>query len=111
MIALDAQHKTSFYPVEGGAPQPISNLESEDDIIGWGSDGTSLYLARVSEMPIRVYRFEPATGRRVLLKEVMPADPAGITGPNIILMTPDGKGYMYSIRRQLSDLYVVEGLK
>jgi eukaryotic-like serine/threonine-protein kinase len=111
VIALDAQHQTSFYPVEGGAAQAISNLEDEDDIIGWSSDGTSLYVARVNGMPIRVYRFEPATGRRVLLKEVVPADPAGITGPNIILMTPDGKGYMYSIRRQLSDLYVVEGLK
>jgi serine/threonine protein kinase/sugar lactone lactonase YvrE len=111
VIALDAQHQTSFYPVEGGAAQPISNLEDEDDIIGWSSDGTSLYVARVNGMPIRVYRFEPATGRRVLLKEVMPADPAGIAVPNIILMTPDGKGYMYSIRRHLSDLYVVEGLR
>ena len=111
VIALDAQHQTSFYPVGGGAAQPISNLEDEDDIIGWSSDNTSLYVARVNGMPIRVYKFEPATGRRVLLKEVMPADPAGITGPNIILMTPDGKGYMYSIRRQLSDLYLVGGLK
>ncbi len=30
---------------------------------------------------------------------------------SIIVMTPDGKGYVYSVRRVLSDLYVVEGLK
>jgi Tol biopolymer transport system component len=111
VIASDTQHKDSFYPVEGGAPQPILHLESEDRIIGWSSDGRSLYLARTQEMPIRVYRFDPATGRKELLKEVMPADPVGIFWPNFILMTPDGKGYVYSVRRMLSDLYLVEGLK
>ena len=110
VIASDAQHKDSFYPVEGGAPQPISHLENGEKIIGWSSDGRSLYLGRTREVPFRVYRFDPATGRKELLKEVMPADPAGI-GNNSILMTPDGKGYVYSVRRILSDLYLVEGLK
>jgi len=41
----------------------------------------------------------------------LPADLAGISSRNSILMTPDGKGYEYSVRRVLSDLYVVEGLK
>ncbi len=111
VIASDAQHQRSFYPVEGGAPQPIPHLESADKILGWTSDGHSLYLAQTQEMPIRVYRFDPAKGRRELLKEVLPADPAGIFAPNNIFMTPDGKGYVYSVRRMLSDLYVVEGLK
>jgi Tol biopolymer transport system component len=111
VIASDAQHQRSFYPVEGGAPQPISHLESGDEIIGWSSDGHSLYVAQILEMPIRVYRFDPSSGRRELFKEVMPADPAGIFWPTSILVTPDGKGYVASVRRMLSDLYVVEGLK
>jgi eukaryotic-like serine/threonine-protein kinase len=111
VIAADAQHQPSFYPVAGGAPQPISHLESVERIIGWTSDGRSLYLAVRHEMPIRVYRFDPATGRRELLKEIMPADTAGIFLSNRIQMTPDGKGYAYSVSRMLSDLYVVEGLK
>ena len=111
VIALDAQHNPSFYTVGGGAPRPISGLESEDNVIGWSSDGHSLYAARTQTMPIRVYKVDPVSGHRELIKEVIPADPAGIDSPNIILLTPDGKGYMYSIRRHLSDLYVVEGLK
>ncbi len=111
VIASDARNQRSFYPVEGGAPQPIPHLESGDEIIGWSNDGRSLYLAQTDEMPIRVYRFDPLTGHRELLKEVMPADLAGIFSPNNIFMTPDGKGYVYSVRRMLSDLYVVEGLK
>jgi hypothetical protein len=69
-MVSNAQHQRYFYPVEGGAPQPILHLESEDEIIGWSSDRRSLYLARTQEMPIRVYRFDPATGRKELLKEV-----------------------------------------
>jgi len=111
LIASDAQHQRSFYPVEGGAPQPVSHLESGDDIIGWSNDGRSLLLARIQEIPIKVYRLDPATGRKELLKEVMPADPSGIFWPNTILVTPDGKGYVASFRRMLSDLYVVGGLK
>jgi Tol biopolymer transport system component len=111
VIAADAQHQPSFYPLAGGAPQPISQLESKERIIGWTSDGHSLYLAVRQEMSIRVYRFDPSTGRRELLKEIMPADLAGVFGFNRIFMTPDGKGYAYSVSRVLSDLYVVEGLK
>lgn len=111
VIASDAQHQRSFYPVAGGASQPIQHLENEDAIIGWSSAGRSLYLARTQEMPLKVYQFDPVTGRKELLKEVTPADPAGIASPNGIFMTPDGKGYVYSLRRLLCDLYQVEGLK
>lgn len=111
LIASDAQGQRAFYPVEGGAPQPIQHLASADAIIGWSGDGRSLIVANVNEMPIRVYRFDPASGRKELLKEITPADPAGIFGYHYVFLTPDGKGYAYSVSRMLSDLYVVEGLK
>jgi hypothetical protein len=40
------------------------------------------------------------------------SDPAGL-GPdwNRVLVTPDGRGYVYGYSRQLSDLFVVQGLK
>lgn len=111
LIASDAQRQRSFYPVEGGAPQPILHLKSADEIIGWSGDGRSLYVANVNEMPIRVYRFDPSNGHKEMFKEIMPADPAGIFGYHYVFLTPDGKGYAYSVSRMLSDLYVVEGLK
>lgn len=45
--------------------------------------GTFALFARTQEMLIRVYRSDPSTGRKELLKEVMPADPAGIFWPNL----------------------------
>jgi Tol biopolymer transport system component len=111
LIASDTQGQRSFYPTEGGAPQPILHLKGADAIIGWSGNGRSLYVANVNEMPIRVYRFDPANGHKEMLKEIMPADPAGIFGYHYVFLTPDGKGYAYSVSRMLSDLYVVEGLK
>ena len=111
LIASDAQGQPFFYPVEGGAPQPILHLEGADTILGWSGDGRSLYVANLNEMPIRVYRFDPSNGHKERLKEIMPADPAGIFGYHYVRLTPDGKGYAYSVNRMLTDLYVVEGLK
>lgn len=45
MIASDSEHQRFFYPVEGGAPQPIADLDSADEIIGWCGNGRLLYVA------------------------------------------------------------------
>lgn len=44
-------------------------------------------------------------------KEFMPSDPAGVTLINPAFLTPDGRHYVYSFRRVLSDLYLAEGLR
>ncbi|HXY49769.1 MAG TPA: hypothetical protein VEI01_09995 [Terriglobales bacterium] len=41
----------------------------------------------------------------------MPAYTSGVTDIGPILVTPDGKSYLYEYGRTLSDLYVVEGIK
>lgn len=61
-------------------------------------------------MPAKVYRLEMATGRRELWKQLMPSDPAGVGLIDPILMTSDGKTFVYGYHRALSDLYLVEGL-
>ena len=45
------------------------------------------------------------TGRRDLLKEIVPTDPAAIHAHLTLVVTPDGKGYAYSVNRKLSDLF------
>jgi hypothetical protein len=41
----------------------------------------------------------------------MPGDPAGVTRVPIVVMTPDGRSYAYIVARELSDLYLIRGLK
>lgn len=61
-------------------------------------------------MPARVELRDVATGKRAIWKEIVPPDPAGVLAIGPILITPDGKSYVYSYRRMLEDLYLVAGL-
>ena len=113
LIASSLEGQRQFYPLNGGPSQPIEHLEDDDRIMGWSRDGHSLYVYRIQEMPFTfsVYTLDPDTGRRELLRKVTPVDQAGIFQPSVMMTTPDGKGYAYSVRRVLSDLYVIQGLK
>jgi hypothetical protein len=68
-------------------------------------------VLRNTELPVKVYRVELATGRREVWKEIQPADPAGLLDLYGVQISRDGKSYYYSYIRNLSDLYLVEGLK
>jgi hypothetical protein len=79
----------------------------------WSTDSRSLFVKTLSpDWPLRVYRFDVATGRRDLWKEFVPSDLAGLDEPSagggLIQMTPDGKFYTFSFRTYLSELFVVD---
>jgi hypothetical protein len=80
---------------------------------GLSADRTNnlLRLYRTGEVPAKVYRVELATGKRTVWKQIAPLDPTGVSTIGPILMTPDGKTYVYGFHRTLGDLYLVEGLK
>jgi hypothetical protein len=62
-------------------------------------------------VPAKVYRLELASGKKSVWKEIAPLDPTGVSTIGPILMTPDGKTYVYGFHRTLGDLYLVEGLR
>ena len=93
------------------APKLIPGLDKKDRVLRWGNDGHSLYLSSRGDFPLKVFKLDILTGRREPVKEVMPADKAGIWRPSNILVSTDGKSYIYPIRRYLMDLYLVDGLK
>lgn len=111
VAAIGPDDKGYLYPVAGGAPRPIAGFQPGEHPIGWGQDASTLYVYQPGEMPAKVYRLELATGKRTLWKQFLPADPAGVATIGPILITPDGKSYVYGFHRHLADLYLVEGLK
>ncbi len=106
-----------LYPVDGGAPRPVPGQERGDRAIQWSSDGRSLFILppRLTEQPgasgmmSRVFRVDLETGRRELFREFRPADPSGMSGFGLTDMTPDGKTFVFTYQRSISDLYVAEG--
>jgi Tol biopolymer transport system component len=111
LLAIDGEKKRALYPVDGGEPRPALGFEREDDAVRWSSDGHSVYVRRAIDMGARVFLLDLATGQRRLWKELTLAEPAGTRGMGGIQLTPDGKSYVYSYARDLTELYLVEGLK
>jgi tRNA A-37 threonylcarbamoyl transferase component Bud32/dipeptidyl aminopeptidase/acylaminoacyl peptidase len=108
---LDEKQAIAIYPLNGGEPRPIPGLGEEDRVIRWGLDGRSLYVYRPRERPLKLFKLNLATGKKEAGKEIVPADLSGILGPMNVLITPDGRGYIYAFTRSLSDLYLVTDLR
>jgi hypothetical protein len=61
--------------------------------------------------PVTISRIDSVTGKRTTWKQIAVGDSAGVDTIQSIVITPDEKSFVYSYRRRLSDLYLVEGLK
>jgi dipeptidyl aminopeptidase/acylaminoacyl peptidase len=103
--------KSYLYPTEGGEPRPVSGLDLGEVPINWTADGHSLFIYRLGEIPAKVYRMDLATGRKQFWKQLLPPDLSGVTEITQILITPDGRSYVYEYARTLSDLYLVKDVK
>jgi Tol biopolymer transport system component len=111
VLVIGPDRKRYLYRLAGGEPADVASLSEEDTVSGWGTDGNHLYVYRRRDIPGRLYRLDLSTGNRELVREFMPADGAGIVDIAPIMVTPDGKSYVYGFQRTLSDLYLVDGLK
>jgi hypothetical protein len=110
-IARGPDQRSYLYPIAGGEPQPIPETTPQDRIEGWTADGKSVIVHRRGELPAKIYKLEPATGKKELWKELMPLDTAGLGDIGGFVQGKDGKSYVYGAGWILSDLYLVEGLK
>ena len=110
LAALDPQQHLAVYE-EGAPPRPVAGADRGEIAIGFGDDGRSLYVFRPGDLPAQVRRCPAGEGRCEKVRELMPADPAGLTGIFAAVLTADARGYAYGYRRVLSDLYLVDGLR
>ena len=101
-----------IYSADGGKPEHVFRLEKGFEPIQWSTDGRAVFLCKMDRLIARIDRFDVATGKTELWREVRVADPAGvIRRMNTFCLTPDGKSYVYSVWRIPGDLYLVSGLK
>jgi hypothetical protein len=89
----------------------VSGLDLGEVPINWTADGHSLFIYRLGEIPAKVYRMDLATGHKQFWKQLLPPDLSGVTEITQILITPDGRSYVYEYARTLSDLYLVKDVK
>ena len=111
VVVSGPDQRIYLYAVQGGEPTALPGLTSGHRGIRWAPDGRSLFVQETNKLPMQVLKYEVASGRLDLWKEVSPADAAGLAGSSRFVVTPDGRYYAYSYLRVLSYLQLVEGLK
>jgi hypothetical protein len=77
----------------------------------WTSDPKYMYVNKWQLLPINVYRLNIVTGQRQLFKELNPVDDTGLCDLGHVILSADGRSYVYGYTRLLSDLYLVTGLR
>jgi Tol biopolymer transport system component len=101
----------SLYPVEGGTPRAIPGTLPDDVILGWSSDGKSVYARTTGELPAKISRIDLATGKRVAWQVLHgPEDRAGVQ-PGLAILGRDDHTYVYVYGRALSELFLARGLR
>lgn len=99
-----------LYPLAGGEPQAVKGLLPEDEWLGWASDTRSVFVFQDKKNFAPLFQLDPVSGSRELIAKAVPQDPAGLNGIGFLRITPDGRSYVFSYNRSLSELFVVEGI-
>jgi hypothetical protein len=96
--------------LSGEGARELVGLQPADQPILWAEYGRILFVFQADVLPARVHRLDVRTGRREPWKQILPLDPAGMTGFPSFVLTPDQRSYAYSYARQLSELFTADGL-
>ena len=86
-------------------------MEDDYSVAQWSSDSKALYVYRLGDVPLKVYRCEIRSGKRTPIRELIPPDAAGVVSVAPVVSNLDGSAFAYSYYQTLSVLYVISGLK
>jgi len=98
-------------PVDTGSPiRETKGLQDKDRLIQVAADGANAFVANYNGLSVSIYRIHLDSGERQLVKTLEMRDPTGGFGVIRVLTTPDGQYFAYGTLRQLSELYLLQGL-
>jgi len=110
VLATTADQKFSLYPLAGGAPRSLPQIQRDEVPVAWiGNDSVLLY--RTGQLPLHIEKMYLATGKRTPVRDLSPADRSGVLGINFVTVSSDGKWYAYGYSRDTSQLFTVAGVK
>jgi hypothetical protein len=110
VLAVTADSRALLYSTASSAsPQRELQLNRGDIPIAWTTDSKDVYLLDKSRTTI--LRYELASERRRIWKELPLPAPNAQMKDFAIGITPDGKSVAYTYSLCHTDLYLVKGLK
>jgi len=108
LLAKEGKNYVILRP-DGTDKLPVNGLDPGEEVLRWSQDSQALFVYRPGN-PFQLLRLDPQSGHQQLLHEVRPSDPAGITRLPHVLISADGKSYVYHVARKISELFVVKNL-
>ena len=110
VVVRPAEGPAVQFPIAGGDPLPVPGIEPSDLPLRFDGDGRHLFVQASSAVPAPIVRIDLETGERTLWRELSPIDPAGVFVVDKVQVSADGAAHVYSNRRIISWLVLVEGL-
>jgi eukaryotic-like serine/threonine-protein kinase len=107
-VALVEEGQALAYPIDSGAPQPLAGVPADTVVVGWSSDGRSVFVTRGEEgVQTTVLRTELLTGRTFELRRLEVAEGRSISP---VLVSGDGTRVVYGLESSASKLFVISGV-
>ena len=112
VIAIGPDQEPALYPIDGGTPRPIPGFGQDLRPIGWGETSQSVFARAAAVTRLTpVFKVDLLTGRRQMLAELGPRDPAGAPLVLMPILTIDGRRYAYSVLQFSGDLFLINSLQ
>jgi eukaryotic-like serine/threonine-protein kinase len=92
-------------------PREIKGMQPGERPILITDDGKVALIANLNGLTATLYRLRIDTGERQLVRTLEMHDPTGGFGITRVAATPDGQSFAFNTLRDLSELYLLQGLK
>ncbi len=106
-----ANKPLNLYPIAGGAPHSIPNLQADFIPLQWTEDKSSIYGYRGGQIPATVYKVNIVSGEQTKVRELQPDTTTGLVSIAPVVVTRDGSRFAFSYYQVKSGLYVISGLQ
>jgi hypothetical protein len=101
----------NVYPIAGGAPHSIPNLQPNFIPLQWAEDKFSVYGYLGGQIPATVYKVNIVSGKQTKIRELEPDTTTGLVSIAPVVVTRDGSRFAFSYYQVISGLYVISGLQ
>ena len=97
--------------IGGSAPTDVKGFDQDDLLLAWTPDRTGVIVTKLNQVPAPVDRVDPISGKRTRLREIGPPDVTGVPQTEAVYWLPDRGGYVYAFQRDLSQVFMVRGVR
>jgi hypothetical protein len=101
----------ALHPVDGGEPKVLPGAPKGTVPLQWSPDGKFLFVYQRESLPAKILRLDLSTQKLEPWKELSPGDATGIVRVPNVDLGQDGRSYVYTYSRRLSELYLADELK